>query len=273
MAPRLNWYESLPLFGKRVLITRPKERSDELLGGLEALGAEVETLPMIQSRSLLGTSSAQELLIEGLSLCELVVFSSKTGVEVFFEAIYRLGRDSRALSGARVAAVGQKTAEALREFGVIADIVPKKAHAEALLEAILSVDPQPSRVFIPRAKEGRFIIEEGLKGRGIEVFSLESYETTPVAYPLEVLEELDPNAFQWLIFASPSAVTQFLRLFSRQLLKSRERPRLACIGLTTANALNQHGLKVDAMAKESSSLGLIAAIVHCERQKEEVCFP
>lgn len=267
LASSLNWYESLPFFGKRVLITRPKERADELVGRLEALGAEVKTLPMIQTRSLIGPSRIQELL-RGLSWGELVVFSSRTGVEVVFEALYSLGRDARALSGARVAAVGHKTAEALKEFGVVADIIPKEAHAEALLGSILSLDPQPSRVFIPRAKEGRAVLEEGLRGRGIEVFSLEAYETIPVSYPHEILEELDLEGFQWVIFASPSSVTQFFRLFGEELIRWRKRPKLACIGPTTAKALLNHGAEIDAIAKESSSKGLIEAILEWEREKE-----
>ena len=267
---QLNWYETLPLFGKRLLVTRPKECSDTLLAGLEALGAEAVSLPMIETRPLLGGNDARALASE-LRMFDLVAFSSQAGVEVFFQALYAIGKDARVLGSALVAAVGEKTADALKSYGVLPDLVPKEANAEALLREILEAFPGLKRVLLPKAKKGRILLEEGLKSKGVSVVTLDAYETIAVKPPNEVLEGLDLEGFDWVLFAAPSAVARFLEIFGEAALCLPAGPKVACIGKTTARALETRGLRVDALAKESSTTGLIEAMLAFE-QKGGACF-
>ena len=267
---QLNWYETLPLFRKRVLVTRPKERSDTLLAGLEALGAEAVNFPMIETRSLLDGKKIDALANE-LHTFDLVAFSSKTGVEVFFEALYATGKDARALGRAHVAAVGEKTAEVLKDYGVLSDLVPKESNAEALLREILEALPEVHRVLLPKAKKGRTLLEEGLKSKGIFVLALDAYETVGVEPSKETLEGLDIEGFDWVLFTAPSALSQFLEVFGEAALRFSGGLKVACIGQTTAKALEKRGLKVHALAKVSSTEGMIEAILAYER-KEGACF-
>jgi len=170
-----------------------------------------------------------------------------------------------------VAAVGEKTAEKLKSYGVLPDLVPKEANAEALLREILEAFSGLKRVLLPKAKKGRTLLEEGLKSNGISVVTLDAYETIGVKPSSEVLEGLDLEGFDWVLFASPSAVARFLEIFGEAALRLPAGPKVACIGQTTARAFESRGLRVDALAKESSATGLIEAMVAFE-QREGVCF-
>jgi len=110
-----------------------------------------------------------------------------------------------------------------------------------------------------------------LKSKGIYVVALDAYETIGVMPSSEVLEGLDLEGFDWVLFASPSAVERFLEIFGEAALRLSAGPKVACIGQTTARAFESRGLRVDALAKESSATGLIEAMVAFE-QREGVCF-
>jgi uroporphyrinogen-III synthase len=101
--------------------------------------------------------------------------------------------------------------------------------------------------------------------------TLDAYETIGMKPSSEVLEGLDLEGFDWVLFSAPSAVAQFLQIFGVAALCLPAGPKVACIGQTTARALEKRGLRVDALAKESSATGLIGAMLAFE-QKEEACF-
>ncbi len=133
---KLRWYDQKPLFGRRVLVTRAKEQSESLAQALREAGAAAIELPMISIRP---PSDPEPLrrAIARLRDYAFVVFTSQNGVVAFFAALAAHGGDARALGGARVAAIGPGTADALRPFGIVPDVVPESFRGEALAEAII----------------------------------------------------------------------------------------------------------------------------------------
>jgi uroporphyrinogen III methyltransferase/synthase len=162
------------------------------------------------------------------------------------------GLDARALAGARVAAIGPGTAAALRENGVIADIVPERFVAEALLEALAAVPVR--RALVARAAEARDVLPQGLRERGAEVDVVTLYET--VAEPLGDAELEAALAADYVTFTSSSTV----RYWS-QAVDGRTGPRVVSIGPVTSAALRERGLAPDVEAARHDIDGLVQALL------------
>jgi uroporphyrinogen III methyltransferase / synthase len=239
----LSWRELRPLHGRRIAVTRARSQASPLAGRLRDLGADVVEAPAIRTRSL-----GAEL--PPLAGHDLLVVSSPNGAHELFAALEREGHDARALAGHRIAAMGPGTARALREHGVIADIVPARSVAEGMLEALAGV-PVAS-VLLCRAREGRDTLPDGLRARGVAVTLLALYET--VAEPLDPAPLADVD---WITFTSASTV-RFLAEAAGGLPSG---PRLASIGPATSAALREHGREPDLEAPVHTPDGLVGALV------------
>src|SRR5262249_12608 len=134
-APERSWFESRPLFGKRVLVTRPREQATDLVRRLEILGAVPSVLPAVAIEPLADWSEVDAPL-ERLREYDWLVFTSVNGVRAFFGRLRATGRDLRALGDIKLAAIGPGTAEALREFHLEADLVPAEYRSESLAAAL-----------------------------------------------------------------------------------------------------------------------------------------
>ena len=172
----IAWLERRPLHGKRVVVTRARAQASGMARTLEALGAEVIELPAIR---IVPTIDSDEVraAVESLHTYALVCVTSPNGARLLFEAMEDAGRDARALSQAQVAAIGPGTARALREHGVIADVVPERFVAEALVEALAEVPIEGKPVLVARAAEARDVLPDALRERGAEVDVVALYET------------------------------------------------------------------------------------------------
>ncbi len=219
----LAWRELRPLHGRRIAVTRARAQASPLAAQLRDLGAEVVEAPAIRTRSL-------ETELPLLAGHDLLVVSSPNGAHELFAALERSGADARALSGHRVAAMGPGTARALREHGIVADVVPDRSVAEGMLEAL--ADTPLSSVLLFRAREGRDTLPDGLRARGVSVQVIALYET--VAEPIEV----DLSAVDWITFTSASTV--------RFVGDIPAGPRLASIGPATSAALREVASDVEA---------------------------
>jgi uroporphyrinogen III methyltransferase/synthase len=165
----LRWFEERPLAGRSVAVTRARAQASGLAARLRALGAETLEAPAIR---IVGVDVAEPLDPSGY---DLVCLTSPNGVRALFERLAAGGRDARALAGASVAAIGPGTARALREHGVIADVVPDRFVAEALVEALADVPVR--RALIARARVARDVLPDALRARGAQVDVLDLYET------------------------------------------------------------------------------------------------
>ena len=245
----VRWFEQRPLYGRTVAVTRAREQASGLAARLRELGAEVLETPAISVVPL-------DPPTPDVSPYDLVCLTSPNGVRLLFERLADAGLDARALHGARVAAIGPATARALRAHGVLADLLPDRAVAESLVDALGAVPVR--RALIARAKVARDVLPDALRARGAEVDVLELYET--VAEPLDA-DQLDAiSAADYVTFTSASTVTNLLGALGGG-TAALDRARLASIGPITSDALRAHGLEPALEADPHDVDGLLAALV------------
>ena len=250
-AADLAWFENRPLFGRRIVVTRAQPQAAELAARLRQRGAEAIELPAIAFEPPHDPDRLVQAAAE-VGRYDWVVFTSPTGVARFFEQL----RDARSLGGVRVAAIGPGTAAALAERNVVADLVPDRYVAEALLEALShEVGPEgPGRVLIPRAETARDVLPDGLTAAGWTVDVVPAYRTVaPSPDPHAATLLADAEA---ITFTSSSTVTNFIDAHGPEAAPEV----VATIGpITTATAHNR-GLEVAVEATEHTVDGLIAAL-------------
>ena len=244
---RLQWFESRPLAGLAVAVTRARAQASGLAARLGALGAEVVEAPAIRIAPLDGPALSVEAY-------DLICLTSPNGVRLLFERMLAAGRDARALAGARVAAIGPGTAAALREHGVIADVVPERFVAEGLVDAL--ADVPVTRALVARAAEARDVLPDALRDRGAQVDVVALYET--VAEPLTEQQLQAIGAADYVTFTSSSTVRFFFEAAGERL---RDGVRLVSIGPVTSAALRERGREPDVEARTHDIDGLVAALV------------
>ncbi|MDQ1519755.1 MAG: uroporphyrinogen methyltransferase / synthase [Actinomycetota bacterium] len=247
-----TWFESRPLFGRRVVVTRAREQASELRAQLEALGATVIELPAI-------TIEPIDFVLPDISDYAWIVFTSANGVVHFFDhGLAANGLDARALGGVRVAAIGPGTAEALAAVGIAADLIPERFVAESLLEAFPPLTSAGERVLLPRAETARDVLPDGLRDRGYDVDVLPVYRTAralPADEDLAVVRGGDVDA---VTFTSSSTVQNFCDVVGTL---DRDQPLVVSIGPVTSQTARDRGLRVDAEGDPHTIDGLVAALL------------
>jgi uroporphyrinogen III methyltransferase/synthase len=257
----IAWFEQRPLHGRTVAVTRAREQASGLAARLRALGAEVVETPVIKIVPLdppalvsAAGSPAPAGSVWDPSRYDLLCLTSPNGVRLLFERLAEAGRDARRLHGVRVAAIGPATARALRAHGVLADVMPERAVAESLVEAL--GDEPVKRALIARARGARDVLPDALRERGAEVDVLELYETVAEPLSAEQLELL--RSADYVTFTSASTVANLVNAAGGSL----ETPaRLASIGPVTSDALRSHGLVPAVEADRHDIDGLLAALL------------
>jgi uroporphyrinogen III methyltransferase / synthase len=257
----IGWFEQRPLYGRRVAVTRAREQASGLAARLRALGAEVVETPVIKILPLdppalvsVDSAPAPASPVPDPSGYDLLCLTSPNGVRLFFDRLGDAGLDARALHGVRVAAIGPATARALRAHGVLADVLPDRAVAESLVEAL--GDVPVGRALVARARVARDILPAALRAHGAEVDVLELYET--VAEPL-MPDQLDAvRTADYVTFTSASTVSNLLSAGGGTL---DTQARLVSIGPVTSDALRAHGLEPHVEAAEHDIDGLLAVLV------------
>ena len=245
----VRWFEQRPLYGKTVAVTRAREQASGLAARLRELGAEVVETPVIRVVPL-------DAPAPDVSAYDLVCLTSPNGVRLLFERLAVAGLDARTLHGARVAAIGPATARALRAHGVLADVLPDRAVAESLVDAL---GEQPvSRALIARACVARDLLPDALRARGAEVDVLELYET--VAEPLSAEQLGAVRTADYVTFTSASTVANLLGALGGD-TAALDGARLASIGPITSDALRREGLEPSFEADPHDVDGLLAALV------------
>jgi uroporphyrinogen III methyltransferase/synthase len=260
---QLNWFESRPLFGMRILVTRPKEQAGALSHLLSAYGAEPVECPTIRIVPPEAWTELDQALAQ-LDRYQWLVFTSVNGVRPFMERLRSQGRDVRALSGLRLACIGPQTAEALSEWGLRADVIPSDYHAEGLIEALTAAGVAGQRVLIPRATVAREVLPEQLRALGSEVSVVPAYRTVRPEVDANRLKELlRRHELHMITFTSSSTVHNFSELFDSrdEMKKLTAQSAIACIGPITAKTAADYGLPVAIVAPEHTVPALVDAIV------------
>jgi uroporphyrinogen III methyltransferase / synthase len=251
----IAWLERRPLHGRRVVVTRARAQASGLARTLAALGAEVVELPAIRIEPRLDSDEVRHAVDEIYSYA-LVCLTSPNGVRLLFEALANAGRDARALANATVAAIGPGTAATLRDHGVIADVVPERSVAEALVEALADVDVTGRPVLIARAAEARDVLPDALRERGADVDVISLYETVaeqPRPDALEAARDAD-----YVTFTSSSTVRNFVEAVGDGF---PDGARVVSIGPITSEAAREAGLEVHVEAERHDPEGLVEALL------------
>ncbi len=254
----LNWFEKLPLFGQRIVVTRASEQAGELTERLRALGADAVELPSISLLPPLDTGPLDAALAR-LDSYDWLVFTSANGVRFFLERLDASAFDLRRLR-ARLAAIGPATRAALEALHLKTDLMPESFVAEGLVEAFAKLDLAGRRILLPRAAAARDLLPEALRAMGAHVDVAAAYRNVPPEGAGERASELFSSARKpdWVTFTSSSTVSNFLAIAPPGAL---EGVRIASIGPVTSAAAARHGLAVDAEAKQFTIEGLIDALL------------
>jgi len=243
----LAWLERRPLHGRTVAVTRARAQASPLAARLRELGATVIEAPAIRTVAL----SAD---LPDLSGYDGLVATSPNGVHELFARLLDSGRDARSLAGLHVAAMGPGTARAFGEHGIAPDTVPERSVAEGLVEALADVPLE--RVLVARAREGRDVLIDALRDRGVHVDVLALYETLPE--PLDADAVAAVSGADYVTFTSASTVRHLLSAAGPEALAE---PNLASIGPATSEELRAHGLAPDLEADPHTPDGLVAALL------------
>lgn len=264
LADTFAWYEKLPLEGWKVLVTRPRNRSSRTAELLREKGAEVLELPSIKTVPL----KDQGLLhaaMEKMETYQWMVFTSPTGVEVFFDELKKQKKDIRSLCGVRVAAIGQGTASALEQRGLLADLVPSVYDGDTLARELAEKLGGGERILIPRALKGNENIVPILEEKGASVDDIGIYETVYESGRLiDPRKELESGNIDCVVFTSASTVKGFV-----ESTKGADYSGLvaACIGKQTKAAADQFGMETY-MSEQATISCLIDLVEKIKAQKE-----
>jgi uroporphyrinogen III methyltransferase/synthase len=260
MRDGLQWFEKLPLFGRRIVLTRTREQAGELRDRLEELGAEVVELPTIEIRPPASWEALDDA-ISRLGEFQFLLVTSVNGVRNFLARLKAGGRDLRDLKGLRIGAIGPATAAEFARAGIRVDFVPREYRAEGLLEAMKNFELEGKAVLIPRAKVARDLVPRTLAARGARVEVVEAYETVVPELPREELDRLLASPPDAITFTSSSTASNFAKLLGKR--KPAEvlgGAAIASIGPVTSETLRKLGLRVTVEAKESTIPGLVEAL-------------
>jgi uroporphyrinogen III methyltransferase/synthase len=283
----LRWFdlpERRPLLGLRVLNTRPLPQAGELSWRLMALGAEPVELPTTQVVPV-ADSAPLDAVINRLAYPDRngpayhwIIFNGVNSVSFFINRVFALGYDVRILARVKLAAVGRTTAEALLEYGLVADFILTRYTSQNMAAEMGNITGQ--RVLLPRSDDpwaalagacptgtDKTSLVEALGVRGAQVEAVAAYAVRPAEPDPVALSALLNGGLEVTTFTSPSSLTSLTRMINDQPLADVLSPlTVACIGPTTAEAAHNLGVRVDIVAEEHTIEGLVDTLVKWRTQ-------
>jgi uroporphyrinogen III methyltransferase / synthase len=258
---QLNWFDRRPLFGKRIVVTRPRGQAEELARRLERQGAAVHLWPVVAIADPADWEPADRAL-RSLASYDWLIFTSSNGVHALVRRLRHLGLDLRALGGVRLAAIGPATADALRDYHLEPDVIPEEYRSEALAQALVE-RVAGQRLLLARADQGREVLRKELAA----VASIEQvavYAQAPVAgFDADVLRLLREGAVDYVTLTSSNLARAFFRAVDdRTIERIKKRDiKLASISPVTSATIREWGLPIAAEARQYTTEGLVTAIV------------
>jgi uroporphyrinogen III methyltransferase/synthase len=266
---KLNWFECLPLFGKKILITRARDQASDLSERVRDLGGKPIEFPTIEVVPPESWADADHCVAQ-MAVYDWIIFTSANGVRFFLERILALGRDIRDLKGPRICAIGPKTAEALDSLKVKVDFVPSEYRAESIFEGLKKEDLKRKRLLIPRAKLARDVLPQKLREIGASVDVVEVYQTIRASGNAEEVKRLLRNkSISAITFTSSSTVSNFVDLVGINEVRDLMGGIVtASIGPITAEKARTLGIETTVMPAEFTIPALVEALVEYFRRKE-----
>jgi len=263
---KLRWFDTKPLFGKRVLVTRSREQASALSQRLRELGAEPLEHPAIEIAPPKDIAPLDEAIAR-LATYDWLIFTSANGVRAFVERMSENGMDIQALGRLKIAAVGPATAQSLAAYGLRVDYLPDVYTTKEIAAGIGDVAGQ--RILLPRAERAPKQLAQALRGKGAVVDEVAAYRTLAVGAPDELKALLADGQIDIVTFTSSSTVRNLAAsLRGRALSEVMSRCLVACIGPVTARTAARLDIRVDVVAKEHTIPGLVEAIVAAVTERE-----
>jgi len=264
----LNWFESKPLFGKRVVVTRSRDQASvfaELLIDQGATPIEFPSIDVVPPASWAELDAA----LDGLATYHWIIFTSANAITFFFDRLRERGMDIRSLHANKICVVGPKTAEALEKFSLKADLIPQEFKAEGVLAALGGEQVKGLRFLIPRAKVARELIPDKLREKGAEVTVATAYENVRPATDVDRVRKLfEEKRIAAVTFTSSSTVNNFVEMLGqKEYIQLVNGVTVACIGPVTAKTAEEYGMKADIMPKDYTIPALVEAMVEYYKKK------
>ncbi len=268
MSEHLDTLSKRPLHGRRVLITRARHQVDGFRRELVDMGAAVVEIPTLEVKPM-PTDDRVRKAIAGLGRTALVIFASANAVAIFHKMLVETGADSRALHASKLCAIGQETAEMLEQHGLRPELVTSEYTAEGLAKALEGWEMAGMRVLVPRAEVARDALPSLLAMRGAEVEILPVYQAVcPAPAGAALLRLFGAEGVDIVTFTSSSTVANFVRAFPEDKLPAMlGDAEVACMGPVTADTARKLGLRVDIVAREYTTHGLVQAIVEAAARR------
>ena len=268
MSEQFDTMAKRPLHGRRILITRAQHQVDPLRRELVDVGAAVVEIPTIEVRAM-PTSDRVRKAIANLGRTALVIFASANAVVIFFKMLVETGVDARALHASKLCAIGQETSEMLESHGLRPELVTSEYTAEGLAKALEGWEMEGMRVLVPRAEVARDALPSLLAMRGAEVEILPVYQAVcPAAAGPALMRLFGAEGVDVISFTSSSTVANFVRAFPDDRLPAvLGDAEVACMGPVTADTARKLGLRVDIVAREYTTHGLVQAIVEAAARR------
>jgi len=269
---KLNWFERLPLFGRKVLVTRAKDRAAELSDILEELGAYALEIPMIRIEPPEDTHPLDEA-VENLRRYDWLVFTSVNGVDAFVDRMRALNRDARALYRIRICCIGPATAARVEQHFLKVDCIPERFVSEEIPKAMLKCGTLREKdILMPRADIASPDLAEQLRALGACVTDVVAYRTLPAEFDADGLfARLGAGEIDAVTLASASTARNLAATLGWKRVKDiADKSIFAAIGPVTARAAREAGIPVTIEAAEHTLSGLVQALVeHFGSEKEE----
>lgn len=256
---QIAWFDTLPLFEKRVLVTRARSQASRLSKRLQDAGATVVECPVIKIDRLEDTSELLHYLAR-LEIYDWVTFASPNSVVSVWEQLQDIGLDSRAFSSCKIAAVGPATKTALQERGIYPDLIPDNFTSEGMIEAFKLQSQLPRKVLAFKSDIGHETIPQGLRELGADVDEVAAYRTVTQPESGQLALNAYAEGVDITTFTSSSTVNNLMALIDDDAAIVNQ-GLVACIGPKTAATARSKGLNVDIIPEEQSIQGLVKAII------------
>lgn len=260
---QLNWFETKPLFGKTIVVTRSREQASEFADQLYEYGAHVIEFPTIEIAKP-DTIQPLDNAIQNIQSYNWIVFTSINGVDSFFQRLFELGRDIRDLKGIKLCAIGPATEDGIKKYYLHVNCRPPRFVAESVVEELKKVTAIKGESFLlPRADIARSFLPEELQKLGGRVTDLVAYKTV-MAQPKEInlLEKIKSGEVHVITFTSSSTVRNFVQIIGEKNIASLNgHAQYASIGPITTQTAEELGFHIAIKAKEYTIPGLVNAIL------------
>lgn len=263
MREQLQWLEKKPLFGWRIVITRSAGQNQLLAERIRALGGEPLEFPMVK---IVPPKRGQQMdqALKRVDQFDWLVFTSVHGVKFFLQRMKEMNIDIRRLGRAKIAVVGPKTKQAVEEYGLFVECMPREHVAEALVETMRLVVAKGERILLPRSNIARDVLPIELKKMGCQVEAVDAYDTVlEDKHQHAIIQELQQGSVHMITFTSSSTVRNFHQLLAGATSSWEEwmkNVKVACIGPITARTAEELGFRVDVVADSYTIDGLVEAI-------------